>query len=185
MEGYFRVSEDQVKLCEEANVSDEEIPVVFFIAQRAGVDPQAVLALHAEGLAWMQVAYHFELNPRMFFTSLSANSPAHSPYEKSYGYYKSHAGRVSLSDADMVNWVDLKFLSEHYGYDPQEIVQMRTDGKTFGAINSYYADKKEAVRWDVEEPHEETPTPVSKDKTDKAFEQFGNMNHGMGGSPAP
>jgi hypothetical protein len=184
MESYFRVSEDQVKLCQEANISDEETPLVFFMAQRAGVDPQAVLIVRTGGMSWMQTAYHFQLNPKVFFVSLPANSVARSPYEKSYGFYKGHSSRVNLSDIDMLNWVDLKFLSEYYGYDPQEIIQMRSAGKSFRDINSYYAGKKEQVEWDVDDPSIETPTPVVKGKEDKALEQFGNMNHGMPG-PGP
>ena len=185
MEDYFKVSEDQIKTCQPMNISEEEIPVVFFITQRAGVDPQAAVIVRSSGLSWMQVADHFHLNPRIFFVPLPANGASNGPYEKGYGTYKSRKNRINLSDADIINWVNLKFLSEYYGYDPQEIIQMRSAGKSFRTINSYYADKKEEVKWDLEEPHEEEPTPLAKDKTDKAFEQFGNMNHGMGGSPAP
>src|SRR6202453_3444298 len=185
MEGYFKVSNDQVKSCQEANISDEEMPLIFFIAQRAGVDPQAVMAVHSGGLTWMQTADHFKLNPKIFFVSLSVNGLVRTPYEKSYGYYKSHSNRLNLSDIDMLNWVDLKFLSEYYGYDPQEIVQMRNKGENFRDINAYYADKKEAVQWDVDQPQDEDATPLVKGKEDKALEQFGNMNHGMGSSPMP
>jgi hypothetical protein len=125
------------------------------------------------------------LNPKIFFVPLSANGAARTPYQKSYDYYKGHSNRVNLSDADIINWVNLKFLSEHYGYDPQEIVQMRTAGKSFSDINSYYAGKKEQVGWDVDEPEQEPTTPQKKEKVDKALEQFGNMNHGMGNSPMP
>jgi hypothetical protein len=183
IENYFKVSEDQIKACQQQNIAEEEIPVVFFIAQRGSVDPNAVLTVRSEGLNWMQTAYHFHLNPRIFFEPLPANVLARTPYEKSYGYYKGHSSRINLSDADITNWVNLKFLTEHYGYDPQEIIQMRSAGKSFRDINTYYANKKEAVGWDVDQPQEEAQSTPDSKEVDKQLEQFGK--NGMPGSGVP
>ncbi len=147
---YFKVSEQQVQTCQESNIPDEQQPVVFFIAQRAGVAPEAVLFLRAKGWSWMQIAYHFRLNPRIFYTP---GSYAGTPYAHGYNAFQAH-GRINLSDADIVNFVNLKFMSEHYGHEPAEIAQMRAQGKSFRDINDGYVQKKEAVEWDAkQEPH--------------------------------
>jgi len=185
IENYFKVSEDQIKACQ--TIGEEEIPVVFFIAQRAGVDPNAVLTVRSEGMNWMQTAYHFHLNPKLFFEPLLSAVLARTPYEKSYGYYRDHSSRVHLSEADIINWVNLKFLTEHYGYDPQEIIQMRSAGKSFRDINAHYADKKEAAGWDVDQPHEEDQSTPGSKEVDKQLEKFGSQgmpgSGGLGGMP--
>ena len=180
---YFKVTEEQVTACQQQNVGDEELPVVFFIAQRANVDPNAVLAVKSSGLNWMQVANHFRVNPRVLFMPLPTNAVAHSPYEKGYEFYKNHSDRVSLKDADIINFVNLKFLSEAYGCDPREIIQMRGQGKSFGDINAYYFGKKQEAEWDVEPiPQEDQSTPTDKPKTDRALDAFEHTGHmGMGG----
>jgi len=175
---YFKVSEEQINNCQKQNIPDEELPVVFFIAQRANVEPSAVLAVHASGLTWMQVAMHFRLNPRIFFTNLPGNAVSHTPYEKGYGFYKDRKNRVNLSDADIVNFVNLKFVSEHYGDDPKEIIQMRASGKSFRDINDNYWKKKEEVKWDVEDP----PAPEGDKKKDGDVPKrhHGRRGGGMG-----
>jgi hypothetical protein len=46
---YFKVSAQQVQTCQDSNIPDEEQPVVFFIAQRAAVSPEAVILLRSRG----------------------------------------------------------------------------------------------------------------------------------------
>lgn len=147
---YFKVSDQQVQTCQESNIPDEEQPVVFFIAQRAAVSPEAVVLLRSRGWSWMQIALHFRLNPRIFYTP---GTYAGTPYENGYNSFQGH-GKIRLSDGDIVNFVNLKFMSEHYGRDPHEIAQMRAQGKNFRDINDGFTQKQEVREWDAkEEPH--------------------------------
>ena len=41
-----------------------------------------------------------------------------------------------LADPDIVNLVNLRFLSEHYGHSPDEIIRMRSEGEGFAKINA-------------------------------------------------
>lgn len=182
---YFKVSEDQINDCQKQNISDEELPVVFFIAQRANVEPAAVLAVHTSGLNWMQVAMHFRLNPRIFFISMTQETVAHTPYEKGFAYYHDRKDRVNLSDGDIVNFVNLKFISEHYGYDPKEVIQMRASGKSFRDINDHYWQKKEQAQWDVDVPA--NGGADNKTDGDAPKPRHGHRGGGMGHhqDPAP
>jgi hypothetical protein len=101
----------------------------------------------------MQIAYHFRLNPRIFYTP---GNYAGTPYEHGYNAFRGH-GRINLSDADIVNFVNLKFVSEHYGHDPAEIAQMRAKGQSFRDITVGYDSKKEAVEWDAKKDDHRVP----------------------------
>src|SRR5580693_5213065 len=118
---YFKVSGQQVADAQQSGVSDEELPVVFFMAQRTNLGPEAVTTVHSSGLNWMQVAFHFRMNPWAFYTFLPGDTVAHTAFEKACGEYKNTNNTINLTDKDMVNFVDLKFLSEYYGRDPREI----------------------------------------------------------------
>lgn len=149
LKDYFRVTEEQISSCHDSGIQDEELPVVFFIAQKANVDPGAVMVVHSGGLSWMQLAAHFRLNPWIFFIPIQGDLK-NTPYARGYSYYQSRKQRVNLTDNDIINFVNLKFIAEHYDRNPQEIVQMRTAGKSFWDINDAYAKNKDGAQWDVE-----------------------------------
>jgi hypothetical protein len=160
---YFKVTEDQIDSLLKTPVPDEEMPIVLFIAQRAGVDPGSVLVVWSSGLNWMQTAHHFGLNPWLFFIPIQGDLK-NTPYLKPYHYFKDRNNRVRLSDDDMINLVNLKFIAEQYNRDPKEIVQLRAQGQSFRAINDHYAQSNDAAQWDIPVPQvqgSETPTTAS------------------------
>jgi hypothetical protein len=159
---YFKISEQQITDAKNSGVSDEELPVVFFIAQRTNLGPEAVTTVHSGGLNWMQVAFHFHLNPWIFYTFLPGDTAAHTPFEKIYEEYKNLNNKMNLTDKDTVNLINLKFLSEYYGRDPKEIVGKRASGKTFQEINDDYWRRKDYndFQWDVDPLSSGLPTPT-------------------------
>ncbi len=163
LQDYFKVSEQQVADAKTTGITDEELPVVFFMAQRNNLGPESVTNVHSSGLNWMQVAYHFRLNPLVFYTYLTFDT-SHTPFEKVYGEYKNRQNPFNMTDADLINLANLKFLSEYYGRDPKDIIQRRASGKTFAEINEDYWRNKDDVQWDVNAPAigENTPTPTFK-----------------------
>lgn len=157
---FFKVTEQQINEAKVSGIPDEELPVVFFIAQKTRLEPGAVTGVRSSGLSWMQVAFHYHLNPWLFYTFLSS-SPSDASFGPIYEKFKKPTFKINLTDADIVNLVNLKFLSECYGRDPKEIVQKRTARKTFRQINDEYWDKRHEhdYDWDVVDPNA-TPTPV-------------------------
>jgi hypothetical protein len=155
----FKVTEQQVTDARVSGVTDDELALSFFIAQRARLEPEAVTGIHASGMSWMQVAFHYQLNPWIFYTFLSA-SPSNSPYKAAYDKFNKPTFKINLTDPDLVNLANLKFLSEYYGRDPKDIVQKRASGKTFREINDDYWNQKcvHDYGWDVVNPNQ-TPTP--------------------------
>ena len=47
-----------------------------------------------------------------------------------------------LSDEDIINLVNLKLMSEHYGVPPEKIIKMRSGGKEFVSINNEIIKEK-------------------------------------------
>jgi hypothetical protein len=61
------------------------------------------------------------------------------PYGKAYGHYRNKPRKkwntIVLRDDDVVNLVNLKFVSEHYRRPPDEVIRLRSRGKHFVVIN--------------------------------------------------
>ena len=51
---------------------------------------------------------------------------------------------INLTDGDIVNFVNLKFLANHFGMTPDEIVDMRSKGRSFIEINQTFKQRKAA-----------------------------------------
>jgi hypothetical protein len=132
---HFHVPEREIVVVHKQGINEEEVPVVFFIAQRAHVSTKAVVGLHLQGMNWMDITLHYGLSPEIYYIPLK-NAP---PYGHAYRYYNKHPKggwqRNDLRDADIVNQVNLKFISEHNRCAPEKIMKYRSEGKSFTIID--------------------------------------------------
>ena len=135
---YYRVPEREVIVVRERGFRDEELPVVFFLASRARVAPGVIIGLRSKGLSWMDITLHFGLSPEIYYVPVKEVRVG-PPYGKAYGHYKKHPKhewkRIALADDDVVNLVNLRFISEHHGYAPETVMKMRAEGRPFVAIH--------------------------------------------------
>jgi hypothetical protein len=139
---YYRVPEREIIIIRERRVPDDEIPVVLFIAHRVGVAPAVIIDLRLGGISWMDIIVRYRLTPEIFYVPVRVGPP----YGKAYGHYMNRPQRewraLVLSDAEVVNLVNLRFISEHYGYPPEEVIKMREGGRGFVSINKDVKAKK-------------------------------------------
>jgi hypothetical protein len=135
---YYRVPEREVIVIRERRIPDDEIPVVLFIAQRASVSPQRIIDLRLRGDSWWDISVRFGLGPEVYYVPVAvAPGP---PYGRAYGHYKKHPRNewkaIRLEDEDVVNLVELRFLSEHYHVAPERIIEMRGRDRDFVAVHA-------------------------------------------------
>ena len=135
---YYRVSRGEVMIIRERGIPPYEIPVVLFIAKRAHVEPEIIMDFRLSGNTWLDIALRFRLGPEIFYIPVRAVASG-PPYGRAYGTYKNKAKKerktIVLSDDDVVNLLNLKFMSEHYNYPPEKIMKMLRKGKEFVFIN--------------------------------------------------
>lgn len=132
---YYRIPEREVIIIRERRIPEYEIPVVLFIAERARVAPAAIIDLRLAGRSWLDISLRYGIGPEVYYVPVERDHGP--PYGKAYGHYKhKHKWKeVRLDDDDVVNLVNLRFLSERYRYEPEHIVRMRSEGHSFAAIN--------------------------------------------------
>ncbi|MDH5202582.1 MAG: hypothetical protein OEW69_04925 [Nitrospirota bacterium] len=136
---YYRVPEKEVIIIKERRIHDEEIPVVFFIAKKARVKPATIINLRLRGMTWLDITLHHHLSPEIFYMPVKETVVIGPPYGKAYGYYKKKPKKewkkIVLGDDDIINLVNLRFMSEHYRYAPEKVIKLREEGKNFIVIN--------------------------------------------------
>lgn len=145
---HYKAPEKEVVMVRERGIPDDDLPVVYFIARRAGVPPIAVIKLRLDGRSWMDITFHYGLTAEIYYVEVQkVKGP---PYGKAYGHFKNKPKKewntIKLVDADIVNFVNLRFLSEHYGHSPDEIVRMRSEGESFVNINAKVKQAKQSQK---------------------------------------
>lgn len=138
IQSYYRIPEPEIVGLKEQGLSYEELPVVFFIAERSKTETSRAMEMRNAGRIWTEVAFRLGLMPDVFYVPVATpvNSP---PYDHAYSSYSRKPKRewktVSLTDKDVVNLVNLRFLSDNYRCPPERVIEMRASGKTFLEIN--------------------------------------------------
>lgn len=134
---HFRVDARRVTAVKKADIPDEEMPVVFFLAKKCYVSPSIIIRHRRDGLSWMDICLKYGLTVEIFWVDLK-HTPG-PPYGKAWGHFKKKKkdkwGSIRLTDIEIVNFVNLKFISGHYGYPPDEVVKMRGKGASFVKIH--------------------------------------------------
>ena len=135
---HFEVDARRVTAVKKAEIPDEEMPVVFYLAKRCFVSPSIIIRHRHNGLSWMDISLKYGLTAEIFWVDLKQTPGP--PYGKAWGHFKKKKkkdqwGSIRLSDVEIVNFVNLKFISEHHGYSPDQVVKMRGQGTSFAKIN--------------------------------------------------
>ncbi len=118
---------------------DEELPVIYFLSARARVAPSVIVGLRIKGLSWLDITFHYGLTPEIFYVPVTVQKIG-PPYGKAYGHFKKYRSKkvwkkIVLSDYEVADLVNLRFISEHYKVKPEVVMKMRSQGKNFLTIN--------------------------------------------------
>jgi len=129
---YFQVPQAQVEVVRQQNLPDDEAPVALFLAQQAHIGPDIIVKQRLAGRSWMSIALGLHLNAASFYLPL-AQEPGgiYAPTYARFHVKRSRWGRIRLRDDEIVNLVNLRFATQHYGYRPEEVVAMRAQGRHF------------------------------------------------------
>jgi len=131
------VPEREVVVIRERRIREEELPVVLFIAQHARVMPATIVDMRMRGLSWWDISVRYGLGADVYYVPVAV---VHSgpPYGRAYGHYKKPKKQwntIVLTDGDIVNLVELRFMSEHYHVAPERIVELRERDVDFVTIH--------------------------------------------------
>lgn len=135
---YYEVPEREVIVIRERRIRDDEIPVALFIARQARVPWTRVVDMRLRGDSWWDISVRLGVSPEVYYIPVAV-SPG-PPYGRALGHYKKKHRKewrtIVLTDADVVNLVQLRFLSEHYHVAPERIIELHGRDRDFVMIHA-------------------------------------------------
>jgi hypothetical protein len=129
---YYQVPQAQVEIVRQRHLPDDEAPVAFYLAQQARVAPEVIVTERLSGRSWMSIALGFHLNAANFYYALDEEPGG--PYAATYARFRGNRNRwnrIRLRDDEIINLVNLRFATQHYGYRPQELSTFRAGGRHY------------------------------------------------------
>jgi len=145
---HYKVEGSVVTSFRHRRIPDEHLPVVFFLAQKARVSPGVIAKLRLGGKSWMDISLHFGLNTEIFYVPIRRHYGP--PYGKAFGHFKncprSEWASLRIPDNDIVTLVNVKFLSVHYGFTPDEVVGMWGKHGNFIKAQGHLKLKKASIK---------------------------------------
>ncbi|MEO8053240.1 MAG: hypothetical protein ABI833_22785 [Acidobacteriota bacterium] len=121
---YYQVPEREVVVVRERSLPPDEVPVVFYVARQAHVQPAVIVDLRKRGASWADIALHFRLAPDVYYFR---GGP---PYGKAYGYWKKHPPR----DEEVIEAVNIHFLSDYHRVSPDAVRMARSRGPSYAVV---------------------------------------------------
>lgn len=178
---YYRVPQQEVIVIERT-VPREEMSVVYYLASKSHRDARYISNMRARGLSWWVITFRLGLDPRSIYV---VDSRAHfgPPYGQAYGYSKHK--KHHLRDAEIVELVNVRFLSDYHHISPDEVIKRRRGGEQYMNIDEHYRGKRD--RSEVcEERRDERQDQRQEDRRshdgndDRGHGAKGHGNNGQG-----
>lgn len=136
---YFEHDFAQVENMAAKGFSLEEVPVIIFSAQKTKLTTDNIIALYKGGQSWQNIIENNNANLNDFYFSISSQfkSKTYLPIFNKFKAFNSKAkGSADLSDKEIIDMVNLQFVTKHYDFNVFEIMAMRDYGKKFSRINA-------------------------------------------------
>jgi hypothetical protein len=112
---HFGVPAAEVGILAEWGLDPGEIPVVLFLARRAGVSTDALAALRRSGRSWADLASQYNVHAGHLHVTLDEGIPL-GPLTRAYGEYRARGSAgwpaIRLEDSEVVLLVNLRFLAD-------------------------------------------------------------------------
>lgn len=136
---FFSLPPSEVSILGEWRLAPDEVPVALFVAHRAGVSPEAVVALRRSGKNWADLARRYQLDATQFYVPIPDGAAAgrlQGAYQRYRALPAAQWSQVSLDDADIVGLVNVRILAQTLHMPPESVLSEAGEG---GAWTGLYA----------------------------------------------
>lgn len=159
---YFGVDPDKETAVKEKGIPDEEVPVALFIVDNSRVTTTTarlddVVALRLSGKKWIDITWDYGLTTDIYYFPVNGDvqvAPFGKAYKKFFSTPRVKWRHMAIDDDDIMNLVNLRFLSRYYEMTPEEIISMREKENKYVVINNEIRMGKDKD-WILERAHHE------------------------------
>lgn len=137
--GFFSVPMTEIAILSDWDLPPDEIPVVLFMARRAGISPEALVALRSGGRSWASLADRYLVTastlhvPIRDEASAGALSVAYSQYRQTpVGGWST----IRLTDADIIALVNVRVIAQALGVSAEEVLRRTASTLTFVELHA-------------------------------------------------
>ncbi len=128
---FFQLPRSEISILSDWHLPAQEIPVVLFIARRAGVSAEALVALRRSGQGWQSMAGRYRVDASHMYVPLPEGAPA-GRLEGAYGRYRSTPpgswSSVTLGDQEILDLVNLRLLAQVLHMAPETVLRQAGSG---------------------------------------------------------
>lgn len=131
---YFSMPAAEVSILSEWSLAADEVPVVLFVARRAGVSPDALVALRRSGSGWARLSTQYHLDAGHFHVPLAATADGgrlSGAYERFAAVPPDQWGGVNLRDQEIVDLVNLRIVAQTLRMRPGDVLARAAPGVTW------------------------------------------------------
>lgn len=139
--GYYGVGVDQVGVVRQMGVSEDEIPVVFFISTRSRVSPEQVARLRLSGRPWVDISRQYGIGPEAYYVPMGDMGGGTLPNGRLLGYYRyprEQWGTLQFADEDLVRLANVQLLSARYGVPATDVLRASYGGSRYYMLDRQY-----------------------------------------------
>jgi hypothetical protein len=133
---HFEVPLEEVNLLGEWDLETDEIPVVLFLADRAGVSADALVALRRNGGAWREIAGRYGLGVGNFYVEMPEGG-RFGVLQRAYTEFRNRPrgqwSSVELTDVEITALVNIRVISEQVGVPPMRVLRSLEEAGSFVA----------------------------------------------------
>lgn len=131
---YFELPEAEISILAHWGLPADEIPVALFVARRAGVSAEALVALRESGRSWNGLAASYNIGANALHVPLSDPAAAGvliPAYERFRDTPVADWAGVRLEEREIIALVNVRVLSEALGVAPDEIARRTGSSASF------------------------------------------------------
>jgi hypothetical protein len=131
---FFQMPEGEVAILGHWDLPSDEIPVVLFIARRAGVSAEALVALRESGRSWTALTASYGIGANALHVPLQ-DARAAGALASAYDHFGATPveqwATVPLTETDIVALVNVRVLSHALGVPPDDVARRTGTTGTF------------------------------------------------------
>lgn len=132
--GHFGVPRAEVDILRDWGLPAQEVPVVLFVAERAGVSPEALIAVWREGSSLEEILARYEVGVTALHFPLPEDAAAgvlERVYEALRATPVAEWDEVKLTANEAVAFVNLRMLIDIAGAGPVDILRLADEHEDF------------------------------------------------------
>jgi hypothetical protein len=129
----FRIPESEVLILAEWGLQADELPVILFVARLTRISPDAVVAMRRDRESWQAILGRQSIGPGRLHIEFTGNPPAAlaAEYRQFASLPRERWGEVQLPDDAVIFLVNVRFLADHVGVDPETVAAARAQSASF------------------------------------------------------